>query len=252
MRILLVALAALVLSPLASAAGPWLGTATAGDGVTLSFDGGSTTVAGEAGSLALNGHWGLPRVTLSGTVGGLSADGRVVVLAQATLQHPAAATTFLALTTSPLRVAHTVRLRGDFGFDALSPDGRTLYLIEHVTGKNVAQYRVRAYDLPRGRLLARVIADKRQLDWLMSGYPTARATSASGRWVYTLYMNPDNYPFVHALDTSARTAVCIGLPWSWADNQQAIMNAKLRLVGDRLLVGGRFALDTHTFRVTKL
>ena len=41
----------------------------------------------------------------------------------------------------------------------------------------------------------------------MAGYPVARATGPGGRWVYTLYRQPTNYPFVHALDTVARRAV---------------------------------------------
>ena len=45
------------------------------------------------------------------------------------------------------------------------------------------------------------IADKTQKGWVMQGWPTARATTADGRWVYTLYSNPGGYPFVHALDT---------------------------------------------------
>ncbi len=75
---------------------------------------------------------------------------------------------------------------------------------------------MKAYDLKAGELVPGVIADKSQAGWLMAGYPVARATSTGGRWVYTLYQQPDNYPFVHALDTVSRTAICIGLPWEWA------------------------------------
>jgi len=251
-RIALVAAATLALAPAAAAVGPWLGTADEAAGYTLSQDGATSTLAGETGSLALPGAWGFPRVTLHGAVGGLSADGRTLVLVETAGDHPAQATSFLVLRTTPLRVLRTVRLRGDFGFDALSPNGSTLYLVEHVSAQRVAEYRVRAYDLQRGRLLGRVVADKRQRDWVMSGYPVDRATSSGGRWVYTLYMNPDNYPFVHALDTASRTAVCVGLPWSWSDDHQAIMDAKVRLDGRRLVIGGRFALDTASFRVSKL
>ena len=99
-----------------------------------------------------------------------------------------------------------------------------------------------------------MIADKRQAGWLMEGYPVARATTPNGRWVYTLYQQPNNYPFVHALDTVSRTAVCIGIPWQWAGSAQgqAIGSAQLTLsrrqAPDR---GGTdaFALDTKTFRV---
>jgi hypothetical protein len=133
-----------------------------------------------------------------------------------------------------------------------------LYLIEHASAEDLLSYRVRAYDVRAGKLLPRVIADKRQASWLMQGMPVARATSADGRWVYTLYTSGQNYPFVHALDSVKRTAVCIGLPWQWSTSEQEIYDAELRLDSGRLVVEGnhglgtRFALDTRTFRVTKL
>ena len=165
---------------------------------------------------------------------------------------------FAVLRTDPLAVRTTVTLRGDFGFDALSPDGSTLYLIQHASEEQLLSYRVRAYDLRAGKLLPRAIADKRQQGWLMNGMPVARASSADGRWVYTLYSSGDNYPFVHALDTKTRTAVCVGLPWQWTTAGADIGSAELRLAGDRLVVAGnrglgtKFALDTRTFKVTRL
>jgi len=246
MRIFLLALAALVVAPAALAVGPWLGTATTGEGYLLSAGDGVTRI----GTLSLAGDWGLPRVTMDGDVGGLARDGRTLVLSQdytgsGQLQRT---TRFAVLATRPLRLRRIVTLRGDFGFDALSPNGRTLYLIQHVSQRDLFRYRVRAYDLATWRLLPRVIADRRQRGWLMDGFPVSRATSSDGRWVYTLYYQSDNYPFVHALDTVRRTAVCIGLPWDWT-KQQAIMNARLRVEGSALAIGGRFLLDRRTFRV---
>ena len=46
----------------------------------------------------------------------------------------------------------------------------------------------------------------------MRGSPLTRATSPDGRWAYTLYDGAGGTPFVHALDTSTRTARCIDLP----------------------------------------
>jgi hypothetical protein len=209
---------------------------------------------------SLAGDWGVPFVTLDRGVGGLSADGRVLVLPDGIAPRDAlrARSQFIVLATKPLRVERAIALRGDFGFDALSPNGRVLYLVEHVSEADPNRYRVRAYDVGAGRLLPRVIADKRQRDWLMTGFPVARATSDGGRWVYTLYAQGDNYPFVHALDTVNRTAVCIGLPWPWAESQDAINSARLTLGDDGELViagdrghGTTFVLDTRTFKVSK-
>jgi hypothetical protein len=253
MRTFLITLLALLAVPAAGAAGPWLGTAGGGLGYVTAVHGQTTTVRHGAQSVSLPGRFGIPYVTLNSGIGGLSADGRVLVLAErfTATGELRAKSAFAVLATKPLALRRTIDLRGDFGFDTLSADGSTLYLIEHVSANQLTRYRVRAYDLRQGRLLSRVIADKRQRDWLMSGYPVARASSANGRWVYTLYSNPDNYPFVHGLDTKGRTAVCVGLPWDWTASQQAIVRAKLRLDGGRLLIGNRFSLDTKTFKVTK-
>jgi hypothetical protein len=273
LAVLLPAALALVLGSTAAASGPWLGIAGDGSAVTASAvsyvavqHGASTTVTGrgESGTVVASttvpGRWGLPYVTLNGDLGGISANGRVVVLAQpyAGNGELRGSTAFAVLGTRPLALRTTLKLRGDFGFDALSADGATLYLTQHASGQNLLSYRVRAYDLRAGKLLPRVIADKRQRSWLMNGMPVARATSGDGRWVYTLYSASDNYPFVHALDTRTRTAVCIGLPWAWSKAGDSIMRAQLTLAGGRLNVlgggtdGARFALDTRTFRVTKL
>ena len=256
MRTSLVILATLVLVPAASAAGPWLGTATNGvAGFTANVHGGTTVLADGSRRLTLDGRWGLPRVTLDNGVGGLSADGRTLVLATEDPAHNQGrlgrASSFAVIAAKPLRLRTVVRVKGDFGFDALSPQGRFLYLIQHVSQENLFEYRVRAYDLARGRLLTRVVADKRQRDWNMNGYPVARAATADGRWVYTLYSNQDNYPFVHALDTVHRTAVCVGVPWDWTADQAAIDSATLTVEGGMLAIGDRFLLDRTTFRIRK-
>jgi hypothetical protein len=266
---------ALVLASAATASGPWLGVVNGGSGVTdatesLSYvattHGATTTVAAVRqtdervlATTTVPGRWGVPLVTMNGAVGGLSTNGRVLVLAQpydgnGYLQKQ---TAFTVLGTKPLAVRTTVKLKGDFGFDTLSPDGRTLYLIEHASERDIMKYRVRAYDLSANRLLTRVIADKRQAGWLMSGMPVARAATNDGRWVYTLYSAGNNYPFVHALDTKMRTAVCVGLPWSWSTAGREIQNAQLVVDGRKLVIAGdlgkgsRFDLDTKTFKVVK-
>jgi len=256
MRTSLLILLALICIPAATAAGPWLGTASNGVAEYTANVHGATTVVGDGSRrISLAGKWGLPRVTLNNDVGGLSSDGRVLVLARDEVAHQSGrlsrTSSFAVLATKPLHLRATVRVNGDFGFDALSPDGRMLYLIQHVSQEDLFQYRVRAYDLRTGRLMPRVIADKRQRDWNMNGYPVARATTKDGRFVYTLYSNANNYPFVHALDTVHRTAVCVGIPWDWTADQQAINESTLSIRGDQLAVGGRFLLDRSTYKVVK-
>jgi hypothetical protein len=255
MRTSLLILLAFAFVPAASAAGPWLGTATNGVGFTAVVRGGTTVVADGSHSLSIPGKWGIPRVTLDNGVGGLSADGRTLVLGQADVLHPngdlVKSSSFAVLSTKPMRLRQTVTIKGDFGFDALSPHGRTVYLIQRSSAENLSQYRVRAYDLVEKRLLSRVVADKRQRDWLMEGYPVARTASPGGRWVYTLYSNPNNYPFVHALDTVSRTAVCVGIPLNWTTAETTVDSSTLSVKGNELVLSSGYVLDRTTFKVTK-
>jgi hypothetical protein len=134
--------------------------------------------------------------------------------------------------TKRFRLQQTVDLRGDFSFDALSPSGRLLYLVQHVSADDVSQYVVRAYDRYKLQLLPHRIADRTQKDWVMHGFAAARTTSSNGRWVYTLYQNPGGYPFIHALDTVGVKAHCIGVPWPTTSKQDAVMSMRLTLGTD--------------------
>ena len=184
---------------------------------------------------ALPGFWGIPLVDFSQTPGGLSADGRTLILSDGSGLNPSARrTSFLVVETSRFRVLQTVRLAGSFSFDALSPDARKLYVIEHLySGEDPTHYRVRAYDLAKRRLLARVISDKTSWDTDMQGMPISRL--ARGGWAYTLYGGPGAArAFIHALDTRHTTAVCIFMPWKFQPDN--IFQFRLRRDGDGHLV----------------
>jgi hypothetical protein len=262
----------LSVAPAAAAVGPSMPAIDGGAGVasltenvsySTVLDGTNTTLRVLSDgkllrSATLAGLWGVPMVTVSGGMGGLSTNGGVLVLSDnvrpsGTLR---ARSRFAVVDTKSLAVSRTVLLPGDFSFDALSPQGKTLFLIDHVSKQDVTKYQVRAYDLGAGRLLPRVIADKTQKGWVMSGMPVTRATSKDGHWVYTLYQQSENYPFIHALNTVSKTAVCIGLPWNWAASNSGISTAAMKLVGSRLQITGghgsttSFRLDTKTFRIT--
>jgi hypothetical protein len=224
---------------------------------------GVTTIAAKrgdqtTGSVSLPGSWGFQVVTLAGDAAGLSANGRVLV-ASAPPANPgglSGPSRFTVLRTSPLAVSGTFALPGSYTVDTVSPDGRMLFLIQHVeVGGDISRYRVRAYDLTAHRLLPKVIADRRQAGWTMRGYPIARATTPNESSVFTLYQPNGNYPFVHALDAVHGTAVCIGLPLSWTD-QSLLEGAKLALSADgtRLVVSGPhlkepISIDTATLEI---
>ena len=201
----------------------------------------------------LQGSYGIPVVTFSGDAEGLTRDGRTLVLAPAIGPQSPATTRFVLLATRSLAVRRLVTLRGSFSYDALSPDGRTMYLIQYLSSANPARYLVRAYDLGAGRLLKPVIVDKSEQGVAMSGSAITRVTSADGAWVYTLYTKP-GMPFVHALDAAHRSAVCIDLPWR--GSQQKLWQMRLSIRGAKLVVGkpggpAAFVVDTKMFKARR-
>jgi hypothetical protein len=80
-----------------------------------------------------------------------------------------------------------VTLKGDFSFDAISPNGDWLYLIHYTSPQDPTRYLVQAYDLRRWRLASAPIVDPTAPHERMRGNPLTRAMSADGRWAYTLY-----------------------------------------------------------------
>jgi hypothetical protein len=75
-------------------------------------------------SLRLKGNFSVPAVAYDGSPSGLSADGRTLVLISPRAHFPRASTTFAVIDAKRLRLRRHIRLRGDFSFDAISPDGR--------------------------------------------------------------------------------------------------------------------------------
>lgn len=189
-------------------------------------------------------------VATAGAGTGLSADGRRLVLQEVTNDLPPARTRLDVLDAGALRVIERIALPGFYAVDAISPDGRWLYLI-HYTSRDLQRYEVRAYDIARHRLLRTPVVDPREPGEKMVGYATARVTSPDGRWEYTLYLRPAGARFVHALDTAHRTAACIDLPDPREGGVSLTLGPggrTLRFVVDDAVEA---LVDTRTFRVTR-
>ena len=197
---------------------------------------------------SIRGLWGIPLVTWSGGAGGISADGARLVLAQNSNGVLPTRSRFAILDPVTMRMRGTLALKGLYSFDAISPDGRWLYLIEHASTRNLTRYSVRVYDLLNHRLQPGTIVDKREPDERMAGLPVQRVSTADGTWAYTLYQKPRGAYFVHALDTAARTAHCIDLPGrSSSDGQLRLSPDGNRL---RWQHGAQTTvIDTRTFEV---
>jgi hypothetical protein len=262
----LAVVAAAVLAPGAAADGlPVLGIDVGSDGVTTSSgperyltvpDGPITIVEGIQrnggrllGLARLHGSFTIPAVAYDSTAGGLSTDGRRLVLIEPRQSFPRADTTFAVLDVPRLRLTRVIDLHGDFSFDALSPDGSTMFLIQYTSPTDPNRYEVRAYDLLANRLLAEPVVDPRGRGEEMRGKPLTRTTSPDGRWAYTLYDGGGTKPFVHALDTVARTARCIDLP-ALRGRRDLWQLRIVRADGGRTLrIGDLAAISTSDFSV---
>jgi hypothetical protein len=202
----------------------------------------------------LPGRLGVPAITFNGLVEGTWAKGRRLVLVSS-MYDDAPRTTFVVLDTRTLAPLRTIRLAGAFAFDAVSPDGRRLYVLHYPEGvRGGIRYVVRSVSLRTGKLEPGAIVDKTEPSERMNGIAVARAWSRDGTWAYTLYNGGTSHAFVHALNTRARVARCIDLPW--AGDAQSILD------GARLVMGRNGALtltdprgatlariDTRTFSV---
>jgi hypothetical protein len=199
----------------------------------------------------LDGVWGVPAITYDNDTTGLSADGRTLVLAEIAARFPIRRTRLAVLDARRLKVLRRITLPGWFTVDAIAPDGRSLYLIRYLR-QDGSRYEVRAYDLARRRLVPAPVVDPREPGEKMTGFPVTRVMSAGGRWAYTLYGRPSGEPFVHALDTVARHAVCIDLPsLSDADLGDAQLVLSSKGTALRIDAAGvpRATVDTRTFSV---
>jgi hypothetical protein len=85
--------------------------------------------------------------------GGLSADGRTVVLTLVARAYPRRKTGFALVRTGPMAIRDTIELDGDWRFDAISPHGCWLYLIEQLERFDLTRGAVRTYHVERDRLL---------------------------------------------------------------------------------------------------
>jgi len=183
----------------------------------------------------LRGSFGVPQVAWDGSMGGVSRDGIRLVLASPLGRRW---TSFVLLDTGSLQVRARVRLRGTYAFDALSPSGSLMYLIQYL-GPNNPAYAVRAFNWNTRTLYRAPVVDRREPEEKMNGQPMTRAGSTTG-WAYTLYQRFGSPPFVHALDTVHRRAFCVDLPWRNSDDW--IQTVKMRVRGGML----ELRRDGHT------
>jgi hypothetical protein len=222
----------------------------------------------------LRGSWYVPAVAADRSPGGLSADGGKLVLVTFPRRYPPRQTRLAVLDTrlflrhpsrGKQRPRHAIRrlgLPGAFSFDAISPDGSRIYLIQNFyRGLRLTHYAVRALDTASGRLLPEPIVDPEEPGERMQGSPVSRVGSPDGRWAYTLYTGSKER-FLHALDTVRGRAVCVDLPQLEDLREPFQLRLKFDDEGRKILVSSRdtkdagasplLEIDTETFVVRTL
>jgi len=129
-------------------------SASWGSLATTTVSGSRTIVADAAiadggGSTAtLDGAWAPPTIGDDPTPAGLSADGKTLVLIPSGDPDPARTTSRFAIVPfpptegAPELAPRVVAVPGAVDFDAISPDGRILYVVQHLDGEG--GYQVRA------------------------------------------------------------------------------------------------------------
>jgi hypothetical protein len=151
------------------------------------------------GSILVDGRWRLQ---------GVSTDGRFAAL----VGHARGRTLVAVADLFRNRVAHRLRLQGEFEVETVSLDGKRLFLIEHLRTTGAPRYLVRLFDLSRGRLASKPLRGAGEPS-VMAGLAWSGVGSPDGRWLLTLYLNTGrNLAFVHALDLVRSSPLCIFLP----------------------------------------
>lgn len=155
--------------------------------------------------------YSLPQLGFGGPTSGLSPSGAWLALTgQGRSSSGPTVTSFLIGPTSLTQPFTEIHVIGQFDFDALSNDGRNLYLIEPL--KDPGHYHVRLYDVASQTLLTQVVVDKNEPKEAMAGIRGDSVAQPAGSYVYTIYARPNNGPFIHALPLGQTFAFCLDLP----------------------------------------
>ena len=173
----------------------------------------------------------LPAVTTRGELGGVSFDGRTVVLAYSR-QGEDGRSRFLVAENGKLT---PLVFRGKVTFDAVAPRGSAIYLTRRASATDATRYTVLAYNRAEKtlstvdtKIVFSAEGGEKPDGWTMQGQPLARASAADGRWTYTLYDSRE-YPFIHALPLGQGAwAVCIELPEAWRRHVEHAAAARRR------------------------
>jgi len=174
-------------------------------------------------SLELARPYDVPPVAINGMPGGLSQNGRWLVL-----QTPGEAH-LLVVDTSFASRPVAVDLEGSFEFDGISNDGERLYLLQYLSAND---YQVRLYHVSAGYLDPTVVIDKFDPTEPMTGRRLDTVASTDGQWQFTVYARANKGAFIHALMLGSPISLCLDLPGSGWNSDPSVFRWSLALSPD--------------------
>jgi hypothetical protein len=159
-------------------------------------------------SFVLDGRWAVP-AAYGPAPSGLSGNGKwmALVAPPTKINGTGILNRFAVINLPQRRIDRIVNANGDVGFDALSDDGRNLYLVEHLVP--APRYAVRVASFNGSGLAAGILGQIKTAEpEVMNGIYHA-SVAVGGEWFLSLYSNPGRGPFIHALNTTQLYAQCI-------------------------------------------
>jgi hypothetical protein len=184
-------------------------------------------------TLQLPGYFQLPPLTQSGVPGGLSQNGRWLVLEalDQSAGGPVTGSHMLIVDTNYIAKPVAIDLPGWFAFDAISNDGQRVYVIEYTNAQDQT-YRVRVYEVLAGQLGPYTVVDKGGSAEPMQGVRLSSVPSPDGQWLYSVYARRDGGAFVHALNLTQPYAFCLDLAGSGSSSTADAFQWSLALSQD--------------------
>jgi hypothetical protein len=219
-------------------------TAVTGSGRLTALDPGSGRTIAQT---TIPTGFALPSLGYQGPTAGLSPNGQWLALTdngRATTGK--LVTTFLVGASSLSSSFKTVRVEGDFAFDALSDTGQSLYLIQRMGDPN--HYQVRLLDVPSGTLQEKPVVDKREPGEPMNGIRGDSVADSRGQYVFTVYAREAG-PFIHALPLDQPFAWCIDLPAKSASDMEEQFHWSLAFNRDRSIL---YAVNGSSGRIAEI
>jgi hypothetical protein len=159
-------------------------------------------------SFVLEGRWSVP-AAYGPAPSGLSGNGKwlALVAPPTKINGTGFINRFAVIDLALKRIDRIVQANGDVGFDALSDDGRNLYLVEHLVP--APRYAVRVASFNGSGLQDGILGQIKTAEpEVMSGLYHA-SVALDREWFLSLYSNPGRGPFIHALNTTQLYAQCI-------------------------------------------